>query len=139
MNPGSNPLNSDLPDASSSVPLAARGSEATVDSAAADEGTGILCEIVRTSGLGLQRGPDQELTRAGFLQVASTYQDVEFSVSPIVTALVHVALGKLSGVDAAASAQLERFVANSICENRETQSRVRRFWDSLVKTVKEPE
>jgi hypothetical protein len=137
MNPGPDPLQSDFPDAGSSVPLAARCSETAVDRVTTDEG--ILSEIVRTSGLGLQRGPDQELLRAEFLQVACQYQDVEFSVSPIVTALVHVALGKLCGIDAATSAQLERFVANSICENSETHIRVRRFWDSLVKTVKEPE
>lgn len=137
MHPGPDPLNSDFPDVGSSVPLAANCGETTVDRVTTDEG--ILSEIVRSSGLGLQRRPDQELSRAEFLQVARQYQNVEFSVSLIVTALVRVALGNLSGIDAASSARLESFVANSICENSETHLRVRRFWDSLVKAVKEPQ
>lgn len=97
----------------------------------------ILSEIVRVSGLDAEHGADQQLKYAEFLKIAIEYQDVEFSIDPIVTAMVHAVLGKLSGVDSTTNNQLVRLVANSIFENQETQFRMRRFWDSLVKTAKE--
>jgi len=109
-----------------------------IDRAVAAENS-VLNEIVRASGLDTQPAPDQQRLRAQFLQIASTYKDVEFSVSPIVTALVHAALGDLSGINEATAVQLEQLVANSMCENSETHARVRRFWDSLVKIVNESE
>ena len=97
----------------------------------------VLRDIVRAYGLGAHLDVDQESIRAEFLQVAKSHQHTAFSVDPVLTALVHVALGKLVGVDAETALKLELFVANSICENNETYARVRRFWDSLVKTVQE--
>ena len=137
MNSGSNHLNSDSLTSTSAVPSSAGYNGNTGDRTTAADS--VLNEIVRVSGLEGQDAPDQQLQRAEFLKVAAAYQNVEFSVNPIVTALVRVALGKLSGINSAVAEKLEQFVANSICENSETHSRVRRFWDSLVKIVKETE
>ena len=137
MNPAQNSPNSDSPSSASVVPVSA-GSDANIIDGMAAENS-VLNEIVRASGLEGQHAPDQQLLRAQFLQIAATYKDVEFSVNPIVMALVHSALGTLSGINDATAAQLERFVANSMCENNETHVRVRRFWDSLVKIVEESE
>lgn len=133
MNLGSNNLES-----SSSKPGSINPADGSGESAAGvSPDNTVLNEIVRASGLGTQRDLDQGSIRAEFLQVAKTYQHSEFSVDPVLTALVQVALGELTGVDEATAVQLKLFVANSICENKETYTRVRRFWDSLVKAVQE--
>ena len=134
MNSAQNHPNSDLPTTDSSVTGSVGFAGKELDRAAAVENS-VLNEIVRASGLDTQYAPDQQRLRAQFLQIARTYKDVEFSVSPIVTALVHATLGELSGINEATAVQLEQFVANSMCGNSETHARVRRFWDSLVKIV----
>lgn len=134
MNSAQNHPNSDVPTTGSSVSASGGFDGIDPDPVAAENS--VLNEIVQASGLNTQHAPDQQLLRAEFLQIAGMYQDIEFSVSPILTALVHAALGKLSGIDDTTVAQLEQFVANSIYENGETRARVSRFWDSLVKMVK---
>ncbi|MEZ6032179.1 MAG: hypothetical protein R3C17_03740 [Planctomycetaceae bacterium] len=131
-------LGSNIPASGSSKPGSHNSAEASGESVTgvSPENT-VLNDIVRASGLGSQRELDQGLIRAEFLKVAKAYQHSEFSVDPVLTSLVQVALGELKGVDEATAVQLKLFVANSICENKETYTRVRRFWDSLVKAVQE--
>ena len=137
MKDAQNQLNTPSQTTDGSAPASDGFNEKNPDCIAAENS--VLNEIVRASGLDAMHAPDQQLLRTEFLQIATRLKDVEFSVSPVVTSLVHVALGKLSGIDDATAAQLEQYVANSMCENTETHIRVRRFWDSLVKIVNESE
>ena len=137
MNSARNRQNSDLPTTGISTPGSAEIGENDASRAVSENS--VLSEIVRASGLDIQHAPDQQLLHAEFLKIAARYKDIEFSVNPIVTALVHAALGKLSGIDDTTVARLEQFVANSLCENRETHARICRFWHSLVKIVSESE
>lgn len=131
-------LGSNIPESGSSKPDSLNPVEGRGESATGvSPENAVLNDIVHASGLGSRRELDQASIRAEFLKVAKTYQHSEFSVDPVLTALVQVALGELTGVDEATAVQLKLFVANSICENKETYTRVRRFWDSLVKAVQE--
>lgn len=131
-------LGSNIPESGSSKPDSINPAEVRGELATGvSPENAVLNDIVHASGLGSQRELDQASIRAEFLKVAKTYQHSEFSVDPVLTALVQVALGELTGVDEATAVQLKLFVANSICENKETYTRVRRFWDSLVKAVQE--
>ena len=97
MKDAQNQLNTPSQTTDGSAPALNGFNEKNPDCIAAENS--VLNEIVRASGLDAMHAPDQQLLRTEFLQIATTLKDVEFSVSPVVTSLVHVALGKLSGID----------------------------------------